>query len=544
MRLSDNALTDFGRFVHAVAVSSEVDVLAWAGRQDAAALIAESRGIVVSEGAAITAQYDDPATVAFRATLLDELHKRALAEDAERADAEDSKPTQTCATDGHEHRPAIAVLVYSGQLVNIAHGEWLGVCLCRECVTCSGDCDALGDVIEAVSWAPWCQHHADAWGPERVTGPDLVPLDSDRYRALIAEHAEREAGVARLAAYRWLPRRAQDELYARARGDEKSASVASTSRPASGDPAGIARQLTPAMRDTITRDEDTHGNVPAENPSTVGALVKLGLALRSGGVWFKRTDLGRAVRDANTATTDIMSFALGTKVTWRAPSMEDGSNEIGIVLEDGRPFVLMQFPADDQPGMVNANYLRAVEPTRQQPQQQQQAADESADHGAWCPTHQIHCSQCGCDLATVRSMNAAQKRTIFERCEAQARMGTGYGSCDRPLDENGNCDRASDHVEPMRQQPQQHHASVPPAAGINYATHSDSEPVVNTMYAADGSPWWRRQDGRWTDGALSGGWAYVERDNGPMTEEPMRQRPENQHQATDAQHTLDEHDAT
>lgn len=33
-----------------------------------------------------------------------------------------------------------------------------------------------------------------------------------------------------------------------------------------------------------------------------------------------------------------------------------------------------------------------------------------------------------------------------ERCEADARRGTGTGVCDRPLDSYGRCDRASDHV--------------------------------------------------------------------------------------------------
>lgn len=63
-------------------------------------------------------------------------------------------------------------------------------------------------------------------------------------------------------------------------------------------PAEILPQLTPAMRDAITRDEDSHGNIHADNPATVRALVQRGLARRCGGVWFKRTDLGRAVRDA------------------------------------------------------------------------------------------------------------------------------------------------------------------------------------------------------------------------------------------------------
>lgn len=34
-----------------------------------------------------------------------------------------------------------------------------------------------------------------------------------------------------------------------------------------------------------------------------------------------------------------------------------------------------------------------------------------------------------------------------DRCGALARRGTGTGVCDRPLDEHGNCDRASAHVD-------------------------------------------------------------------------------------------------
>lgn len=32
-------------------------------------------------------------------------------------------------------------------------------------------------------------------------------------------------------------------------------------------------------------------------------------------------------------------------------------------------------------------------------------------------------------------------------CDRLARKGTGVGICDRPLDKDGYCDRASDHVE-------------------------------------------------------------------------------------------------
>lgn len=34
----------------------------------------------------------------------------------------------------------------------------------------------------------------------------------------------------------------------------------------------------------------------------------------------------------------------------------------------------------------------------------------------------------------------------YGTCEANARKGTGTGICDRPLDELGQCDRASDHL--------------------------------------------------------------------------------------------------
>jgi hypothetical protein len=33
-----------------------------------------------------------------------------------------------------------------------------------------------------------------------------------------------------------------------------------------------------------------------------------------------------------------------------------------------------------------------------------------------------------------------------EWCDALARKGTGTGSCNRPLDSHGRCDRASDHI--------------------------------------------------------------------------------------------------
>jgi hypothetical protein len=32
------------------------------------------------------------------------------------------------------------------------------------------------------------------------------------------------------------------------------------------------------------------------------------------------------------------------------------------------------------------------------------------------------------------------------RCEALARKGTGTGTCNRTLDQHGNCDRGAEHI--------------------------------------------------------------------------------------------------
>jgi hypothetical protein len=39
----------------------------------------------------------------------------------------------------------------------------------------------------------------------------------------------------------------------------------------------------------------------------------------------------------------------------------------------------------------------------------------------------------------------AQPRPLT--CDRLARKGTGVGMCDRPLDKDGYCDRAGDHLE-------------------------------------------------------------------------------------------------
>lgn len=100
-----------------------------------------------------------------------------------RSEQGEDVPGLFCATDGHEHTPAVAVLVYLGQ------SEHLDAGLCRECATCtSGGCGALGDVQDAEYEEPWCTRHAEQFGPdERVSGPDIVPVDSERFRGLAAK---------------------------------------------------------------------------------------------------------------------------------------------------------------------------------------------------------------------------------------------------------------------------------------------------------------------------------------------------------------------
>ncbi|HYQ66777.1 hypothetical protein [Actinophytocola sp.] len=73
-------LTNLGRVVRTVLVDGEDVVLTRAGREQAELHIAMSRDIVISEGAAFAAGETDPATVAFRAALLDVLHERARIE--------------------------------------------------------------------------------------------------------------------------------------------------------------------------------------------------------------------------------------------------------------------------------------------------------------------------------------------------------------------------------------------------------------------------------------------------------------------------------
>ncbi len=88
----------------------------------------------------------------------------------------------TCDREGHEDRPAVARLVYWGQ------GATLGEHLCREDATCVGGCGDVGAIVDAEYEEPWCQPHANQFpGEETVSGPEIVLVDSDRYREVVAE---------------------------------------------------------------------------------------------------------------------------------------------------------------------------------------------------------------------------------------------------------------------------------------------------------------------------------------------------------------------
>jgi hypothetical protein len=49
------------------------------------------------------------------------------------------------------------------------------------------------------------------------------------------------------------------------------------------------------------------------------------------------------------------------------------------------------------------------------------------------------------ESGAVRAPRTSETR----RCEAYARKGTGYGTCDQPLSPSGGCLYASTHVEPV-----------------------------------------------------------------------------------------------
>jgi hypothetical protein len=54
-----------------------------------------------------------------------------------------------------------------------------------------------------------------------------------------------------------------------------------------------------------------------------------------------------------------------------------------------------------------------------------------------------------CDFRGCRfeAGHAGRHGYLQTYCEAYARKGTGTGTCGRPLNRHGNCDRASSHVD-------------------------------------------------------------------------------------------------
>lgn len=85
----------------------------------------------------------------------------------------------------HNPTPATAVLVHVGA------GNTIGSGLCSACTTCTDTtCGETGVILEAAYEEPWCQAHKDSFtGQEQIIGPDIVAIDSDRYRELIAQQS-------------------------------------------------------------------------------------------------------------------------------------------------------------------------------------------------------------------------------------------------------------------------------------------------------------------------------------------------------------------
>ncbi|CRK55452.1 hypothetical protein [Alloactinosynnema sp. L-07] len=87
----------------------------------------------------------------------------------------------TCSNDD---TPAVAVLVHLGQVETVGDG------ICESCASCTDTaCGEIGTILDAEYQEPWCDRHAELYsGGEGVRGPDIVPIDSNRARDLIAEH--------------------------------------------------------------------------------------------------------------------------------------------------------------------------------------------------------------------------------------------------------------------------------------------------------------------------------------------------------------------
>lgn len=83
--------------------------------------------------------------------------------------------------DDHDERRAVAVLVYHGQ------GMTLGRGLCEECARCR-DCGKRAGLYDAEYCEAYCDPCAARYPAEETPyGPEIVTLDSERWREVQAE---------------------------------------------------------------------------------------------------------------------------------------------------------------------------------------------------------------------------------------------------------------------------------------------------------------------------------------------------------------------
>ena len=84
------------------------------------------------------------------------------------------------------HEAAVTVALAAVVRPAAGGGGEVGASLCAECAGCvAAGCGLLGVVMDEEYEESWCAEHAAQFiGEEAITGPEIVPLDSDRYRHL------------------------------------------------------------------------------------------------------------------------------------------------------------------------------------------------------------------------------------------------------------------------------------------------------------------------------------------------------------------------
>jgi hypothetical protein len=96
----------------------------------------------------------------------------------------DPDPTLLCVRDHLQNVPAVAVVLHDDETCT------LGESLCAECSAC-GDCRQQGEVMDRDYQSAFCRACTARYqGDDRPRGPDLVLIDSDRYRQRIAAGRE------------------------------------------------------------------------------------------------------------------------------------------------------------------------------------------------------------------------------------------------------------------------------------------------------------------------------------------------------------------